>query len=187
MINGLRKVSMTVLLVLPVLIAGCGKAEHSHLGGGSVAKKDPGYKAQDQELITRSNSIPVYSSPDNARRAMRRQPDDIVKDGNGNDTLVFNADSTPNSEQLRLKYQNGRLIGKEIVPPDANADSRSVAASRSTIPQSNDANYIDMKEYNPKASKTKAVAPTTPSDSANASLNEDFNAKLNAQTSSRKY
>ena len=169
------------------VFSGCGSSLKSSTGGGGVsdAKKSDKYRAQDAQLVERSNGIGVYSAPDNARKAMRRAPDEVVDEGNGAVTHYYNADSSPTSERLQLRYAGGRLVSKEIVPPDANADGAK-AVSRSVIPESNAANYVDMREYNPKnTSASKAqfnrAAANNPTDNANAAFNDDFNKKLNAR------
>lgn len=172
-----------VALVLPLLLTGCGPEKKKNtFSGSSEARKVDKYKAQDTELVTHSDKIPVYSAPVDARRAMRRAPDDIVDNGNGSETHYYNADTSPTSEKLRLQYSGGRLVGKEILPPDATTASG--PGTRYTIPKGDAANYVDMKEYNPKASTRSASTRATsnnPSDNANAAFNNDFNAKLNVR------
>jgi outer membrane lipoprotein-sorting protein len=186
--SGSKGVVTIAALALVFFVSGCGsspKSSTSSSGGVSDAKKTDKYKAQDAQLIERSNGIGVYTAPDNARKTMRRAPDEVVDEGNGRVTQYYNADNSPTSERLQLRYAGGRLVSKEIVPPDANASGAN-AVQRSAIPESNAANYVDMREYNPKntsASKTQfSRAPSNnPADNANAAFNDDFNKKLNAR------
>ena len=175
---GSKKISIAAacVLALPWLVSGCGSTQKSSFSssGGSAAERNPNeYRAQDAQLIERSNSVAVYSSPEKAKRAIGRQPDNVVDEGNGVETHYYNADSMPTSERLRLRYSGGRLIGKEIVPPDANGDVAKSKASKSNIPASDSANYIDMREYNPKSpnannSRLNKPAVANPSDNVNA-------------------
>lgn len=164
---GSKKISMAAcVLALPWFLSGCGSTPKSSVGGGVVERNPNEYRAQDEQLIQRSNNVPVYTSPEKAKRAMGRQPDDVVDEGNGVETHYYNADGTPTSERLRMRFSGGRLIGKEILPPDANGDAAKSKTTKSNIPTSNDANYIDLREYDPKNPK--------------ATNNNDINARLNA-------
>src|SRR5947207_7966343 len=92
-------------------LAGCGSQSHSTLGTNTAVRKPNQYKAQDDQLVQNSNKISVYSTPDNARRVMKRQPDQTVNEDSGVITQYYNSDDTPNAERLRLRYSNGHLIG----------------------------------------------------------------------------
>src|SRR5204863_663852 len=109
--------SVALVLALP-WVCGCGSQTHSSFGGVAPARKPNQYKAQDADLVQTSNKIPVYSTPDSAKRVMRRPPDQTINEENGVVTQYYNSDDTPNAERLRLRYANGHLIGKEIIPPD---------------------------------------------------------------------
>lgn len=154
-----------LVLALPLIAGGCGSQPHSTLGVNSAVRKPNQYKAQDDQLVTNSNKIAVYSTPDGARRVMKRQPDQTVTEENGVITQYYNSDDTPNAERLRLRYSNGHLIGKEIIPPDPNTKGIQVYG----------ANNINNGSLN----------TSTPAESANARFNNDFNSKLSPTTSKR--
>jgi hypothetical protein len=118
--------SALVCAALPIALSGCGSSQTTSSvtsGGGGVVRKANTYKAQDAQLIERANNITVYSTPDTVRRVMHRQPDQTVDEANGVVTQYYNSDDSPTAERLRLRYANGHLIGKEIMPPDVNASA----------------------------------------------------------------
>jgi hypothetical protein len=169
MIQGSRLSALAaaaLVIALPWLASGCGSKSHSSFGGVNPARKPNQYKAQDTELVQASNKIPVYSSPDNARRAMKRQPDQTVSEENGVITQYYNSDDTANAERLRLRYSNNRLIGKEILPPDPNTGS---------------SNGVQVYGSNNVGGTFNA----TPADNANSKFNNDFNSKLNTTANRR--
>ncbi len=185
--NGLQKVSMTLVLALPWIVAGCGSSQSSSSasgdgGGAASVTRQPDYKPLDTQLVERSNNIQVYSSPESAKRVMRRAPDSVVDEGNGVEAQYYNADGSPNADRLRLRYQNGRLIGKEIIPPNVNADPSVKSSSSYAIPKSNDANYIDLREYDTRNKTARPRLNPAAGTDANAEFNNDFNAKLNTAT-----
>ena len=183
----LQIISMTLVLALPWIVAGCGSSHSSSSSGGggaaSVTHQPDQYKPLDTQLVDHSNNIQVYSSPENAKRVMHRAPDKVVDEGNGVETQYYNADSSPNADRLRLRYQNGRLIGKDIIPPNVNADPTVSSTTSYSIPKSNDANYIDLREYDTRNKTAKPkLNNASATDNANAAFNNDFNAKLNSAT-----
>jgi len=160
MIHG-TKLSVLALVVFAwTLVCGCGQTTHS-LGSAPVRNRSNQYKGQDAELVQASNKIPVYSSPESARRALNRQPDQTITDDNGVVTQYYKSDDTPNAERLRLRYSNNRLIGKEIIPPDPNVASNTNG---------------NVQVY---GSNNMGTFSATPQDTANARFNNDFNSKLN--------
>ena len=178
------------LLFLSALLTGCGKSNQStdSVGGGAQSLRKSNYKAQDAQLVQGSNNIPVYSTPDNARRALRRSPDQTVNEGNGTVTQYYNSDqSNANSERLRLRYADNRLIGKEIVPADGTASTAQTPNSGKVNVQGLETNnaparssYGTSNYYNPTATGT-AARKGTPTERANAASNDDFNTRLNTQ------
>jgi hypothetical protein len=161
-------VAAALVLALPWL-AGCGSQKQSSFGSTAAVKKPNQYKAQDEQLIQSSNKIAVYSTPDSARRVLKRQPDQTSTDDSGVVTQYYNSDDTPNAERLRLRYSNGHLIGKEIIPPDPNTRGIQVYG----------ANNVGTNA----AKNTYSANP--PSENANAQFNNDFNSKLNTTTTRR--
>ena len=75
---GSKKISIAAacVLALPWLVSGCGSTQKSSFSSGTAAERNPNeYRAQDAQLIERSNNVAVYSSPERAKRAIGRQPD----------------------------------------------------------------------------------------------------------------
>ncbi|HLX64132.1 MAG TPA: hypothetical protein VKX17_22860 [Planctomycetota bacterium] len=143
-------------------LAGCGGSQSSSFTpGGAVVHNPNQYKPLDKELVAQSNTITVYSTPETARRVMKRQPDQTVNEENGVVTQYYKSDDSPNAERLRLRYANGHLIGKEIVPP----------TSVNTDPVLNSTNTLGNTPYD---------TTSNPADNANAALNNRFNSQINA-------
>ena len=183
MLKNLTLSAIVLTCALPMILTGCSGSSSSSSsatgaagggGGGADARNPNEYKAQDKQLVERSDRIPVYSSPEDARRTMHRRPDEVVEEGSGVQAHYYNADSSPTSERLRLRYSSGRLIAKEILPPDANGDT---AASQTAVQKSDAANYIDMREYNPKTAAANRNQASRYS-SMNANSNSNANAPI---------
>jgi hypothetical protein len=93
---------------------------------------------------------------------MGRDPDQIVNEPNGTVTQYYSGDGSATSERLRLRYSDGHLIGKEIVPPDVNGTTAPVTR-----------NVLSEKDYGGDAGLPAAHLD------ANAAQNANFNAQLN--------
>jgi len=148
-------------ILLLVLLAGCKTKQKDVSRSAPITRKSNAYHPMDKELVQHSNTIPVYSTPDSAKRVLGRQPDSVVTENNGTQTHYYSGDGTNNSERLRLHYSGGHLIGKEVVPPDVN--NAAPAVSRTLSP----------KEYGDTAGLP--AAPLDP----NAATNANFNQQLN--------
>lgn len=194
---------------LTLALTGCGKNNQSSdsVGSGGATIRKPVHKATDTQLVKGSNDVPVYSTPDSARKAMRRNPDQTVDEGNGVTAQYYNGDQTnANSERLRLRYAQNRLIGKEIVPADSSASAPAVINTSAATPGAVNVQGLDAETTSSKAgagarstgnygtnnyygngspSNTGALRGGSNSDRANSRANDDFNAKLNA--SQRRY
>ena len=191
--------AIAMLSVAVAALSGCGKGNQSSdtvsSGGASTLRKS-NYKANDKQLVQGSNNIPVYSTPDSARKALRRAPDQTVDEGGGVVTQYYNSDQTnANSERLKLRYSQNRLIGKEIVPGEQSA---SVPAEVNASARNNGAinvQGLDSTDSSANARSTKGLgsnnyygssSPNAPGlrggsnyDRANAQSNDDFNSRLN--------
>lgn len=188
-----RLINTTVLLLaFALVLSGCGKSKQStdSVGGGAQTLRKSNYKAQDTQLVQGSNNIPVYSTPDSARRALRRTPDQTVDDGKGVVTQYYNGDQgNANSERLRLRYADNRLIGKEIVPGEGvSADAQvsntgkvnvqGLETSNAPANTAGKSSYGTSNYYGPPATGA-AARNGTATERANAAANNDFNARLN--------
>jgi len=190
--NFIRAIAFTTACVALMLSSGCGKGSQSSAGVTSsrTLNKSPKYKAQDAQLVQGSNNIQSNSTPDGARRAMRRAPDETVVE-NGRVVQYYNSDAAAGrSERLKLSYDNGRLINKEIVPADGGISDPTVVNTSSSgvvnvqglepanTPASNNAasrgygtsNYYSNNYNTPRAGNA--------SDQQNARSNDNFNQQL---------
>lgn len=170
-----------------LLAAGCGSTSQSSAGVGRAATvKKSSYKAQDAQLTRSSNNIPVYSTPDSATRAMRRAPDETVNNGNGQVTQYYDSEQNGNRERLKLNYQNGRLVGKQIVPADGQGGdpttvntSNRVNVQGLTDPNQQPApNSYGTSNYYTNQNNSDTLRNGSSSDRQNARVNDSFNQQL---------
>ena len=113
------RVAACLCAVALAWVPGCGTnppASHPAVQFGETKRKTkpapvPQFDRTTVELIQR---LPVNSTPADAKRVLGRQPDKTEDDGDN--TTAYYCLNRTTRETLRLRYCEGRLIGKELVP-----------------------------------------------------------------------